>query len=144
MNADGSEQTPLAGNTHNWPTFVWSPDSAEIAYPAGCKEEPEFCLWKVNVSSGEIQQLTTVSAGSVAWSPDASKIAFVTSHNELYYQLWVVNSDGSGQMKLTDTQESKENPYWSVDGRQIFYTIAGRGDLWVISADGSGQPEKVQ
>ena len=42
------------------------------------------------------QQLAT-SGSSPAWSPDGSRIAY----NEWGHQLWVVNTDGTGQQQLS-------------------------------------------
>jgi Tol biopolymer transport system component len=80
-----------------------------------------------------------------AYSPDGSRIAFVTGTN----QIAVINSDGTGLVELTTTSTSKQNPAWSPDGGRIAYAansfdVDGQTDLeiWTISASG-GAPTQV-
>lgn len=87
-----------------------------------------------------------------AWSPDGSKIAFsrlvnaneAPSHNR--FQIYVMNSDGSNQMRLTNTVEGGNScPNWSPDGTRIAFTRGGSAtdsvysEIYVMNADGSNQ-----
>ncbi|MCH8293769.1 PD40 domain-containing protein, partial [Candidatus Poribacteria bacterium] len=54
-----------------------------------------------------------------AWSPDGSKIAF--SRDDGIGNIYVMNSDGSNMVKLTDGQGAKRAPAWSPDGQHIVY-----------------------
>jgi len=80
--------------------------------------------------------------GSLAWSPDGRKIAFVRDRDEnsdgYHPEIYVMNSDGSGQGRLTQRGSS---PLWSPDGRQIAFRSSrdGTTELYVMNADGSGQ-----
>ena len=77
-----------------------------------------------------------------AWSPDGTKIAFVSNaggHNEI----WVVNADGTGPKRLTVSATSDTFPAWSPDGLRIAFArndrVTFRDDIWVMSAaNGSG------
>jgi Tol biopolymer transport system component len=77
---------------------------------------------------------------SPAWSPDGSKIAFITNrdgNNEIY----TMNPDGTGQTRLTNTTTDERFPAWSPDGSKIaFQSFAqnGNGQVYVMNADGSG------
>ena len=76
------------------------------------------------------------------WSPDGTKIAFVSSApGEIFGlgSLHVVNADGTGQMVLTPAGGVWQ-PAWSPDGSRIAYA-GGAGDrshIFVANADGSG------
>jgi len=70
-----------------------------------------------------------------AWSPDATKIAFVSAgYNYERPEVWVMNADGTEQRRLT---RKGDEPAWSPDGLSIAFS-RGR-DLHVMSPDGSGK-----
>ena len=76
-----------------------------------------------------------------AWSPDGSKIAFLTYDDSYNLILWTVNVDGSGLTELAPgAQTYPYQPSWSPDGTKIAFVGpgSGRSDLWIINADGSG------
>src|SRR5574341_1882924 len=68
------------------------------------------------------------------------KIVFVSERNG-NPEIYVMNSDGSGQTRLTSNAGVDEYPNWSPDGRKIVYTSEGidTGEVFVINADGSGE-----
>ena len=107
-----------------------------------------------HVASGEIYTITpggtaariTTSNGSSnpAYSPDGSKIAFVSTNN----QVFVMNADGSGRRQVTTSNTAKTEPTWSADGSRIAYVsnsfdVDGQTDLeiWAIKADGTGRTQ---
>ncbi len=143
---------------------VWSPDGSKIAfvdvrpetYPDPSTGEPvqgsqhEIVVANVD-GSGEV----VVSAGepgsdralyleedrAPAWSPDGSKIVFMSQAQVPAccgpWQLWAVNPDGSAATNLTaDDTVNDLFPAWSPDGTQIlFQRAAGAGyDLFAMPA----------
>ncbi len=97
-------------------------------------------IWSM-LSDGTVQvQLTSNGqSNDPSWSPNGTKIAFVRQGD-----IWVMNANGTGQTKLTDTQAPslEANPAWSPDGTKILYTLAFgsyNSVIWVMNADGSGQ-----
>ena len=68
------------------------------------------------------------------WSPDSTRLAFYSNASGSY-QIWVINPDGSGRMRLTDaTMAATLDPVWSPDGREIMYLETGV-DSFVVRAD---------
>ncbi len=55
--------------------------------------------------------------------------------------IYLMNLDRTGLMRLTDDPAPDGNPGWSPDGKRIVFTreVAGNGDLFIMNADGSGQ-----
>jgi hypothetical protein len=78
------------------------------------------------------------------WSPDASKIAFLSTRSRPGYPSWlevspalfVVGADGSDLRCLAPTAAS--NPCWCPDGQRIAYVF--RGKAYIVAASG-GEPQ---
>lgn len=87
------------------------------------------------------------------WSPDSQQIAFVATHGRdkkpfINWEIYKVNSNGTGLTRLTDDPEMDIDPDWSPDsGRIVFYsnrkfkqqegTENCCGSLYAINSDGS-------
>jgi len=103
-------------------------------------------IWTCNLDGGE---LTQIKEGSdPRWSPDGKKIVF--GYNN---EIWVVDSDGTNLMQLTNTSDIQEAlPSFSPDGRQIVYTSnEGKNgkaisdlNIWTMNADGSGKTQLTE
>lgn len=75
-------------------------------------------------------------------SPDGTKILYGVSYTDIPQnrsnrELYVMNADGSGNTRLTETPSGESNARWIEGGSRIAYLRAGQ--LWVMNADGSGQ-----
>jgi TolB protein len=75
--------------------------------------------------------------GAPAWSPDGTRIAFV-SNRDGNWEIYSVRSDESDEVRLTDDPGSDLNPAWSPDGSQIAFTTdrSGNMDLFRMTLDG--------
>ncbi len=91
------------------------------------------------------------------FSPDGSKVAVTYQQGSQSWDIQVLNSDGSGRVRLTQTAyvelvqqilsgqapRSYQNisPAWSPDGSQIAFLTdrTGRWEIWVMNTDGSSQ-----
>ena len=76
------------------------------------------------------------------------KIVF-HSHRDGNTEIYVMSSDGTGQTRLTDYEESDSFPVWSPNGRQIAFdrSVFNRGgdrndEIYVMDADG-GNPRNL-
>jgi len=105
---------------------VWSPDSQKLAtisstdadvFTEGSWTERVFegtAVYIIDANTGEdYPLLTDGSTGYLdpAWSPDGSKLVFVSNRNGKY-GLWMVNMDGSGLTLLVESDEMIRFPYW--------------------------------
>jgi TolB protein len=75
----------------------------------------------------------TRNASMPAVSPDGRRIAFVAGRGDSVWQVFVVNADGSGTARLTDSRDDKYIPSWSADGKWVHF-LYGQGDTCTLSA----------
>lgn len=76
--------------------------------------------------------------GSPAWSPDSTRLAFY-SERDGNAEIYVMNADGTGVTRLTDSGADEGYPAWSPDGRTISFDSDrdGNFDVFAMNADGS-------
>lgn len=102
--------------------------------------EIDGAIWTMNpdgLAQTTVTDRATGTDRNPVWSPDGAKIAFVrTDHLSSAVEVWVMNADGSQQMKLAD---DSDGPVWSPDSSKIAYTAYLDEGLSVIDADGSNQ-----
>jgi TolB protein len=91
-------------------------------------------IWAINPDGSNLVQVAEGSGP--AWSPDGSRIAFARDGD-----LYVMNSDGTGAVRLATRGGPWGSPDWSPDGSQIVFArgTTGRWDIYIINADGSGE-----
>ena len=79
-----------------------------------------------------------------AWSPDGTKIAFV-SDRDGDTEIYVMNADGSHPTNLTNTSAEDRTPAWSPDGTKIAFVSSrdGSAGIYVMNADGSNPTRLV-
>jgi len=126
MNVDGAEpgsgdQRPLTTSAE-WELFpTWSPDGAQIAFFAcgpQCRPNRQdiyvMDVGSAGQGSGNVRQLTdtpSIVDESPAWSPDGRQIVF-QSDRDGNFEIYVMNSDGSGQQRLTNDWGGDYWPVW--------------------------------
>jgi Tol biopolymer transport system component len=74
-----------------------------------------------------------------AWSPDGTEIAFSSARDGIAH-VYVMNADGTGTRRLTNTSQGDEHPSWSTDGKLIIFSREGA--LFAAPADG-GKARRV-
>jgi Tol biopolymer transport system component len=155
MNSDGSNQKKLTTDiTDEW-NPSWSPDSKKIAFARG----PGFGDPMSSTPTGIFAMNSdgtnrTLLAGGwyPNWSPDGKKIAYSNIRNyrspdgnsiiAASISLFVVNSDGTGQIQITSGSNIDDTfANWSPDGSKIAFfsrhAFSDKRELCVMNSDGS-------
>jgi TolB protein len=118
----------------------WSPDGRALAYSSYRNITPQIFISLIY--QGVLENPTkgpTVSNMMPVFSPDGSKIAFVTNRDG-NTEIYVMNRDGSGVRRLTNHPAYEATPTWSPNGQQIAFTSdrTGKAQVYIMNAaDGS-------
>ncbi len=105
-----------------------SPDGRRIVYVRSgfdiLKDEPRASLWAIDADGTNHRPLRSdrQSYGSPLWSPDGTRIAYV-SGAEGTPQLFVRWMDSGQTALITDLTESPGDLAWSPDGRWLAFTM---------------------
>src|SRR5438477_178500 len=136
MNADGSGVVRLTFHRAFAGAPAWSPDGNKIAFSA-YGTAGSLAVYTMNADGSGVTALAD-SVSDPAWSPDGTRIVGSKgiricriACGVWYVRLFVMNSDGSGLVVLTNGF----TPAWSPDGRIAF---AYGGNISVMNPDGSG------
>jgi TolB protein len=141
VDVDGSATTLLPGDDDGGYDIDpdWSPDGSRIAFKH--VDDDGSSIQTMN-PDGSNRTTVVDPAGpeyayAPSWSPDGTRIAFVVALTGS--DIFTINSDGSGQFRVTTTRRSEQRPAWSPDGGQIAFTRdAGTAvDIWIADVDGS-------
>jgi Tol biopolymer transport system component len=129
-----------------------SPDASRVAYIIPDKDEDiESSTESLYISAldGSSMQAVDVrwTEGSIVWSPDSTKIAFVALTNDYEYALYVVDADGTDLQELMLLNVGDESgeilpaaPAWSPDSAHIAISSHFTSDgsaIFVMKPDGT-------
>jgi Tol biopolymer transport system component len=151
MNADGSDQRLFYDSGSHDADIDWAGDS--IVYTS------MFKIWRIRDNGTSAMQVTSPS-DSGQWGTanlpigdydprirsDGAKIVFERLEDPYSlhgsYNIYVVNVDGSGETRLTNTGYAQGLADWSNRGDRIVYVVAainneGKYDMYIMNADGT-------
>jgi len=97
-------------------------------------------LWIMNSDGSGVTRLTSGEKDSQpAWSPDGSRLAYISEVSPGNWEVFVINADGSGKKQLTDNIHSDGLPTWSPDARWIAFRSdrSGAWAIYIMRPDGS-------
>jgi TolB protein len=174
VNSDGSELTPVTRatveGTHSY-NPQWSPDGTKILFQSSRNLDGSDAalptltvnIWRVNLNGTELIPLTNLTAkgadsGEPQWSPDGTRVAFHSKRKldgtdgmGTTSNLWRVNADSSGLIRLTTTTQIGADcfsPQWSPDAARILFRSRRKLDgtdafgvafnIWSVNPDGLG------
>ncbi|KAB2893767.1 MAG: hypothetical protein F9K28_07400 [Bacteroidetes bacterium] len=113
-------------------TTSFSNPNAEIVFYS----MNDFQIYTTDRSGGNRTQLTSTGAinFSPEWSPDGSKIAFVSSLTG-GDEIFVMNADGTSLQQVTSGVAANDGITWSPDGDKIAFSFLG--DVYTVSPGSS-------
>src|SRR5213593_475109 len=103
----------------------------------------KYQLYAVERSNlAQLTKLTpdTTSASDPAFSPDGSRIAFV-SQRDGNAEIYIMNADGTGSTRVTNDPQPDGRPSFTPDGQALVFhsaRTAGKQQIWAVNVDGAG------
>jgi TolB protein len=109
----------------------WSADGDWVAYH-GCDERGNNCgLWVMRPGGFDADYVSTDGSDtSPSWSPDGSRLAFISTRDG-NWELYVVDVMSGVELRLTDDPATDVAPVWSPDGRRLAF-LSDRGGAWAV------------
>jgi uncharacterized repeat protein (TIGR01451 family) len=160
MDPDGSNVTRITNNPRTDRNASFSPDGTKIIFesdrdavtPTGF----HFEVYVMNADGTNQTRLTNTPTNAfnravsahASYSPDGSRIVFTSDRDSSVgfgYQneIYLMNPDGTGVVRLTNAPRSDFNPAYSTDGSKIAFTSdrdsSNEREIYVMNADGSNQ-----
>jgi len=98
-------------------------------------KDGDYAIFRADADGKHVRRLTkekgdpSTPAGlffqiEPAWSPDGRRIVFVSARDGVAH-LFVMNPDGSGTRRLTNTKKDDGRASWSPDGKQLVFGREG-------------------
>ena len=150
INPDGTNLKQLTHTDDDVRNFdaTWSPDGSKIVFHRNYWSDSDTMyandIYIMDADGGNQLKLPGDSkSGYPLFSPDGSRISF-WSRREGLLNLFVMNSDGTDQRKLSDDEGEPMRGYsWSPDGSQIVYNTVDR-KIITVHSDGTGRQELAE
>ena len=103
-------------------------------------------IWTIPADKGgDAARLTDNPANDydVFWSPDGSKLAFVSDRNG-QFDIFTLDVKSKALKTISAHADDENTPKWSPDGKSLAFLRSGKtGGLYVADADGAGEPRRA-
>jgi TolB protein len=149
---DGSSERRIAAGTNQpFTDPAWAPDGRRLAF---VWLDPQRFPTRLTVADadGRHRRVVTAAKGTPssveladpAWAPDGRRLAFSLNVRGTF-EIFVVNTDGTGLRRFTRNGWNDADPAWSPDGRTILFGrsvgkgVGGPYFLFAMNADGTRQ-----
>ena len=118
---------------------AYSPDGRKIAFTSQRSGTDE--IWICDSDGSKAAQLTSFGGSAIDfpnWSPDSQNIAFTVWQKGVKADLYAISAKGGAPRRLTTHPARDILPYWSHDGRWIYFssTRSGREEIWKMPSSG--------
>jgi len=143
MNSDGSNVVDLTPGGEDCRNASFSPDGSRIVFYGNLNDNDDIFI--MDADGRNVRRLTDAPGRDIHpyWSYDGTKILFNSQRdNQNSFEIYSMNPDGSGQTRITNTDEVETCAHLSPDGKRILLLkgfLNGNDDIVLLNPDGSGE-----
>ena len=139
---------------HNDSNPVWSPSGEMIAFERSVGDRKEIVVARFDGTilqkiyyrtSGDEDEMTFFFPGIIedtsynaglSWSPDGSRIVFMSNGGSGNYDLYLLSSVGTDEvLRLTESPEKDSHPHWSPSGDRLVFVSGRTGSAEIFMLD---------
>ncbi len=136
--------TFLASSEDDYDNPQVSPDGEWLAFTAALSEKPggprANGIWVMPIAGGA-PRLIVKDANAPQWSPDSTKMAYVSGDSE-WRNIGVATVSTGEQKLLTNDTWDNGNPKWSPDGRSIAFVANKKWNFHLLKVSADGGPSQ--
>jgi len=145
----------VVGGTNPRDVTIVGGQTASETFNIVCTSPPDgrVLFWAYNNGLGDVFVVNVDGTGVLnltndhlardihpAWSADGEKIAFASDRAAGNFDIYVMNKDASGLIRITTHPGFDVEPAWSPDGSRLAFESERDGsiEIFLVNADGSG------
>lgn len=125
MDLDTNETQQITNNAVPDLGPDWSPNGEQIVYHRYDGNQTYVYLMRIAddlfFERRPFTPDTLPNAAAASWSPDGTRLVFHAADGNGYFQIYIINADGSGLRPLLEEYFNDQNASWSPDGQYILF-----------------------
>lgn len=147
MNADGTDATQLTFNGYQEAQVEWSPDGSKILfrreYPLGSGWAELLTMNPNGTGETNVTNTASVYEGEGDFSPDGASIVFNSNESDASFDIYVMNADGSGRRRLTNSSGQDSDLDWQPMTPSCFHHVSENfsdtilSPVWLLTTTGA-------
>ena len=120
ISSNDAGDVPIVANPGTDIDPAWSPDGSKLAF-ASDRGGSGLDVYTRGADATVVRLTQNFGGYRPAWSPDGARIAFVSDRSG-NAKIYLMDADGSNQVRITNNASYESDPAWSPDGTKIAFT----------------------
>lgn len=127
--------------------YSWHPNARYLLYAENGINDLAAKIWIIDTSDKSkkcIKSFKNSEVGSLIWSPNGKKIAYLEEPDGGNVSIWVMNADGNNNKQLVLTKDRWSCIEWAPDDKSIYYATAedtDQSELFKIDINGQNKKQ---